>query len=890
MSTSPLLQQYFTIKQQYPDAILFFQVGDFYELFFEDAQKAAAFLGITLTKRGTHNDEPVPLCGVPVHALDHYLVKLVKGGFRVVICDQLEAARPGKIVERGVKQVLTPGTLTDIKLLQEKSASYCAALCATEQSYGLVFVELLTGHIFMTVVARDQNAGNNVAGETLLEAELRRFAPDEIIIGTNKQSATLETYVKKLGYVTTLFDAYVSLLDTPVISTEKCRALEVGGSREFDAWLVDCTTTAHDMINASGALTSALRLLYSYLKKNQPQALDFCRTLFFYSPEDFLMLDAVTQHNLELVQNAHDGSSAHTLFAVLDQAVTSMGSRMLKKWLLRPLLKREAIEQRLDVVELFATHVMLCDEMSSLLKGIGDIERVVGRIVLQRAQVHDYRALLRALELTPSIAHMLQTYSNLFLMERMVQGLGNFTAVVTLLQAALNDDAEKEWLIRQGYNQELDRLRSLMQQGSQALADLERQEQLRTGIQSLKIKHNHMHGYAFEITKANFGAVPPDFVRVQSLVGRDRFTTQALKDLEYDIVRAERDGNALEQELYRQMCEQVAAYAVPLKKMTQAVAQCDALLGLASVAYEQGYVRPQFHADSACRDICIQEGKHPVVAHVLKHSFIPNDTQLTDAERTWIITGPNMGGKSTYLRQVALVCVMAQVGSFVPARHAQLPLLDRIFTRIGAADNVAQGKSTFLVEMEETALICNQATGKSLVILDEVGRGTSTYDGLAIAQAVVEYLHEKIGARALFATHYHELTALADAHPGMAMYHAASKKTERGIILLHKINRGVADGSFGLEVAKGAQLPPEIVTRAESILRYLKQKEEELSLCAASHNFAQIQNQMQFYAGRIATLEQEIKKSQTREQRLAQIDYENLSPKQAFDILWELKQ
>jgi DNA mismatch repair protein MutS len=470
-----------------------------------------------------------------------------------------------------------------------------------------------------------------------------------------------------------------------------------------------------------------------------------------------------------------------------------------------------------------------------------------------------------------------------------VHGLGDFAAVVTLLQAALNDDVEKEWLIKPGYNAELDRLRELMAQGSQALAELERCEQERTGIASLKIKHNSIHGYAFEVTKANFSAVPADFVRVQSLVGRDRFTTQALKDLEYDLARAERDGNALEQELYRQVCEQVAAYAAPLKKMSQAVAQCDALLGLARVAYAHGYVRPQFHADAACRDICIEAGKHPVVASVLQHAFIPNDTQLIGAQRTWIITGPNMGGKSTYLRQVALVCVMAQVGSFVPASRAQLPLLDRIFTRIGAADNVAQGKSTFLVEMEETALICNQATEKSLVILDEVGRGTSTYDGLAIAQAVVEYLHETVKARALFATHYHELTALADAHPGMAMYHAASKKTEHGIMLLHKIRAGVADGSFGLEVAKGAQLPAEIVARAENILNYLKQKEAELALCAAAQDGQQLHHQMQFYAGRIATLEQELNLGQTLAQRLAQIDYDSLSPKQALDILWDLR-
>lgn len=868
MTTSPLLQQYFTIKQQYPDAILFFQVGDFYELFFEDAQKASAFLGIALTKRGTHKEEPVPLCGVPVHALDHYLVKLVKGGFRVVICDQLEAARPGKIVERGVKQVLTPGTLTDLKLLQEKSSSYCASLFVTPQSYGLVFVELLTGHMFMTLVPRTQQG--TFSGETLLEAELCRFAPDEIIICGHKRLADLESYVKRLGYVTTLFE-------------------EPGEDAAFDAWLAQCTTSAHEMIQASEALRSAVVLLYAYLQKNQPHALTFCRTLFFYSPEDFLMLDAVTQHNLELVNNAHDGSSAHTLFAVLDQAITPMGSRMLKKWLLRPLLKKEAIEQRLDAVELLVKNVLLSDELAALLKGMGDIERVVGRIILQRAQVHDYRALLRALEITPSMSALLRTYTHVALFERVVHGLGDFDAVVQLLQAALNDDVEKEWLIKPGYHAELDRLRALTQQGTQALAELEKQEQQRTGIASLKIKHNSVHGYAFEITKANFDAIPADFVRVQSLVGRDRFTTQALKDLEYDLARAERDSNALEQELYRQLCEQVGAYAVPLKKMTQAVAQCDALLGLARAAYAQGYVRPTFHSDAACRDICIEGGKHPVVASVLKHAFIPNDTQLIDAQRTWIITGPNMGGKSTYLRQVALIHVMAQVGSFVPASRAQLPLLDRIFTRIGAADNVAQGKSTFLVEMEETALICNQATEKSLVILDEVGRGTSTYDGLAIAQAVVEYLHETVKARALFATHYHELTALADVHPGMAMYHAASKKTEQGIMLLHKIIAGVADGSFGLEVAKGAQLPTEIVARAEIILNYLKQKEAELALCAAAQDGVQLHHEMQFYASRIATLEQELKKSQTLQQRLAHIDYDSLSPKQAFDILWELR-
>lgn len=862
MSTSPLLQQYFSIKQQYPEALLFFQVGDFYELFFEDAHKASAFLGITLTKRGTHNEQPVPLCGVPVHALDHHLVKLVKGGFRVVICDQLEPARPGKIVERGVKQVLTPGTLTDLTLLNEKSASYCAALVPDGATYGCVFVELLTGNLFVTIVPADD--------EYLLEAELRRFSPDEIILPADQHNDAVATKLKRNGFVVTMFE--------PLENNER--------DDDFATWLASCACAAAVMIERSPAARGSLQLLFSYLKKNQATALTFCKQIFFYSPHDFLMLDAATQRNLELTKNSHDASSEHSLFALIDRAITAMGSRLIKKWLMRPLTKQDAIEQRLDVVELFLRNLLLREELAQNLKEVADVERVVGRIALNRAHINDYRSLLRALRSAPHIAELLAEHRAHPLIEKIYCGLGDFEALTLLLSDAISDDHEQPWLIKPGYSTELDRLRTLTQEGAQAIATFEKAEQERTGIQSLKVRNNQVHGYAIEITKANLDAVPPEYLRMQTLVNRERFTTPALKDLEYDILRAQRDGEALEKEIYTEVCLQVATHGSSLRHMAHALAQTDALLGLATIAYEEGYTRPTFHDT---RDLIIEEGKHPVVAAELQHAFIPNDTSMSEQERTWIITGPNMGGKSTFLRQVALICTMAHMGSFVPARRAQLPILDRIFTRIGAADNVAQGKSTFLVEMEETALICNQATEKSLVILDEVGRGTSTYDGLAIAQAVVEHLHTKVRARALFATHYHELTALAQHHAGIAAYHAASKKTEQGIMLLHKICKGSADGSFGIEVAKAAHIPTEILVRAQVILHALHQKEAEIAQLTLSVDAQAVHEQLRLSAARITELEETVRASQLRMQALAHIDYDALSPKQAFDILWELK-
>lgn len=788
MSATPLLQQYFSIKKEYADMLLLFQVGDFYELFFEDALNASAFLGITLTKRGVHDGKPVPLCGVPVHTVDHYLIKLVRGGFRVALCNQLEEPRPGAVVKRGVTQVLTPGTLTDVKLLSEKSASFCAVVFPIADQVGLLFFELLTGQVWATLVSTD-NAVH-------YEAELARFMPDEILVPATKSGLQFETALRRLGYATTVCN-----LDA--------------AAEGFSEWITRFSTTqAATFVKQSAALSDALMLLYCYFKKNQEAALSQFSTIWCYSADDYLMLDANTQRNLELVKNSTDGSDAQTLFAILDRAITTMGSRLIKKWLMRPLLRREAIEQRLNAVELLSTQLVLRERLRELLREVGDLERVVGRIMLRRALFQDYRMLAHSLALIPAIKQLFALVPQNTL-ARLGEGLGDFGILGNHLERALNDDPSRDWLIKAGYHAELDRVRSLMLEGTQAIATFERQEQQRTGINSLKVGYNKIYGYSIEVTKVHGSSVPADYVRLQTLANRERYTTAALRELEQEIAQAQRESGVIEAELYRQLCAEVESFGPALKKTAQFLAQVDALGGLAQVAYEEGYVRPVFHES---RDIVIKNGKHPMVAKELGHAFIANDTFLVDAERTWIITGPNMGGKSTYLRQVALITILAQMGSFVPAQAAALPICDRIFTRIGAADQVAAGKSTFLVEMEETALICNCATEKSLVILDEVGRGTSTYDGMAIAQAVLEYLHEKIRARALFATHYHELTVLEETHPGIKAYHAASTKTAEGIVLLHQILRGKADGSFGIEVAKGANLPAEVVCRAQELL------------------------------------------------------------------------
>lgn len=849
-NSTPLMQQYFEIKRNYPDALLLFQVGDFYELFFEDAKKAAACLAIALTARGKNNGDPIPLCGVPVHALDHYLAKLIRNGFKVVLCNQLEPATPGKVVARGVTQVFTPGTLTETMLLDEKSASYLFCFFPGEQYSGLLFGELLTTQLFATVLAQAQLRS--------LESEIARFMPDEIVVPNTKQGKEFNGYFNKLGYYTTLFDQDVTLKPDVMM------------------WSNQFHDETKKFIAQYESMQDTLGIFYGYLKKNHIQALDQFKNITVYSPQDFLSIDAATQRNLELVKNTQDGSIKNTLFQTLDGAVTAMGSRTIKKWLLRPLMHSDTIKQRQDVVERCILDVSFAQHIKTILQKIGDAERIIGRIVLSRGSVHDYGALLTILHLVPELCRLLQEDTMPVLLRSIAHYLNQGDAVYKKLVTALNTDNSKDWIIAQGFNKELDTLRTIIEESTALLLAFEKREQEKTGIGSLKVRYNTIQGYYIEITKTNVHLVPQDYIRSQSLVGKERYTTLELKKLEAAINEARSNIDHVEKDLFAMLKAAVVAHATSLRKIAHGLSHLDALFGFAQVAYLQGYVRPSFNDE---RNVIIKQGRHPVVAAHLQHQFIANDTQLCDEKNLWIITGPNMGGKSTYLRQVALISIMAQCGSFVPAQMANLAIFDKIFSRIGAGDNVAGGKSTFLVEMEETALICTQATPNSLIIFDEIGRGTSTFDGLAIAQAVIEYIYSVVKARCLFATHYHELTELQATFPGIVCYHAASKKTATGISLLYSILEGHADGSFGIDVAKIAHMPSNIIHRAQEILDVLLQssleKKDEYIL---------------FHHDETQKLQTIVDHQKELLSIIYTLDYNNLSPKQAFDIMWQLKE
>lgn len=865
---TPLMRQYHEIKKQYPDTLLFFQVGDFYELFFDDAKKAAAFLGIALTKRGKINGEPIPLCGVPIHARDYYVSKLIKGGFRVALCDQLEEPKPGKVVDRGITRIFTPGTLTDDNVLNAKSASYLFSFFPAQDQWGLLFGELMTAQLFATLVPP--------TAEKQLEAELIRFFPDEILIPPT--AMLFDSYFKKLGYFTTIVHPELALDDT---------------QKEAQAWMNNQLLADNRVALAHyPSLQGALYHFYLYVRQTQQAALSQFNNLHVYKSDDFLVLDAATQRNLELVKNTQDGSTTHTLFDVLDGALTPMGSRMIKKWILRPLVKSAMIEQRHTAIETVIAHATATERIETVLKQIGDIERVIGRIALKRATLHDYRALARSLELMPELVNQLDLLSTSTLLQNARAQCADFSNVYALLTAALNDDETKEWIIKSGFDKQLDEIRDLVEHAQQKILELEAHEQHITGINSLKIRFNQAYGYSIEVTKTHSDSIPDRYIRQQTLVGRERYMTPELQQLQAEINRARAEINIIENAVFERVKQEVATVIAPLRKLAHALAHLDAILGIARVSHENGYVRPVFNAN---RDIIITAGRHPVIEKQNPHSFIANDTHLTDAESTWIITGPNMGGKSTYLRQVAHISIMAQIGSFVPASLANLPILDRIFTRIGAGDNLAQGKSTFLVEMEETATICTQATANSLVILDEVGRGTSTFDGLAIAQAVIEYIHNHLKARCLFATHYHELTQLQSHFAGMSSYYASSKKTPNGVLFLYKMIKGVADGSFGVEVAKLAQLPPLILARAQHILMTLSAaKQDQLSLAPLTQDalagaYQQLQEQYIHLKKSYENVAVRIKQQEEQLKIITAIDYDNLSPKKAFDLLWELK-
>jgi len=804
-ASTPLMRQYHSIKQQVPGALLMFRLGDFYELFYEDAVTAARELEITLTSRNKEKGQAIPMCGVPYHAADGYLARLVQRGYRVAICDQMEDPRfAKKLVKRELTRVVTPGTATEPGLLRSHENNYLAAVTVSGPRAGLAYVDVSTGEFRATEM---DAAEVPAALEQLGAREVLAAAETALAAG-----ACLRTEVE--GWVFGFDHAEQSLKEH-----YKLRALD------------GCGLTHRGLaVGAAGAVLH-------YLKDTQKSALGHLSPPFFFERSDDMILDAVTVRNLELVEPlfAADLGSAKdaTLAGVLDQTLTGMGGRLLRARMLRPAFSRQVIEDRLDAVEELARATILRNELRQTLGEIQDLERLLAKVTLGTAGPREVLALGRSLAKVPRLKELIlaaQTPRT----QGVAEGLDEVAEVRDKILAAIAAEPPVTLAdggtIRAGFNPQLDELRDLSQNSRRYIAEIEARERTRTGITSLKVRFNNIFGFYIEISKANQHLAPADYERKQTLVNAERYTTPELKELEGKVLEAEERILDLEKTIFAEVRSLAAANAVRIRDSAGAIAQLDVAAALAEVAVRQRYVRPRFSESGEMR---IAGGRHPVVEKLAEREaerFIPNDLYLNStSEFIAVITGPNMGGKSTYLRQVALISILAQMGSFVPAEEALLPLVDRVFTRIGASDNLSRGRSTFMVEMTETAAILNTATPRSLIVLDEIGRGTATYDGLALAWAVIEHIHDHVRAKTLFATHYHELTELAEQMEGVRNLRVTVKEAGDQIIFLRRVEPGAADRSYGIEVARLAALPASVIERARQVLALHEKTEHEVT-------------------------------------------------------------
>lgn len=803
------MEQYFKIKEENPDCLLFFQVGDFYELFFDDAKIAAQILAITLTKRGKCQGEDIPLCGVPRSSLQFHLTKLVNQGFKVAICDQTSLPIPGQVVEREVTRVFTPGTLTDDVMLDEKSASYLCSCWPEGEFWGLAFIELLASKVFFTKVPCHQ--------VNLVFNELSRFSPSEIILPKLKNFNHLKNGFNQFGYPvnfsTPLGFEIKDKFNVENFYSNNNQALQSYFDNELNQKLVE-KIFSNDSINGSfGLLTS---YLHRYHKNVLPQVEDVC----LYNPSDFLVLEQSSIKNLDIVKNSFDGSKNGTLFNAIDQTKTNMGARLLKRSLLFPLVEKEEIEFRWSAVDQVKNKVSNIYQLENLLSEIPDLERIVGRIALDKATISDFIGLKIGLNQVLKIKSFIFSLDENEILNSKLNQIKDFSALIFLLESSINTDFLKNEKIKYGFSKQLDQLREFSDQGHQKIIDLENKEIEKTKINNLKIRYTDIHGYFIEISKSSLKDLPQDYRLTQSLVNRSRFVTQELLELQQKIFKAKQDVVKLEEEIFAQVSGQVKTYLSSLRKTAEIISWLDMIFSFAKQAYNFNYVKPEIKNEKYLK---IEQGRHPVIEQKLQSNFVPNSLNLDKEKYIKIITGPNMGGKSTYLRQVAQNIILAQAGSFVPANSFEFSLVDKIFTRIGSGDNLYSGKSTFLVEMEETAKICNQATKNSLVILDEIGRGTSTYDGMAIAQAVIEFICKQ-ESFCLFATHYHEITQIAEKNSKIKSFFMDSYQSDDDIIFTHIIKEGAACNSFGIQVAKLAGIPENIIARAKEILKEISQK------------------------------------------------------------------
>lgn len=800
---TPVRQQYLEIKRQYQDAILFFRLGDFYETFDEDAKTAARELDIVLTSRNVAKGTRVPMAGIPHHAADNYIGRLIEKGYHVAICEQIGDGPVKGLFPRQVVRVITPGTIVEPELLADESNNYLLAVVHSEEGVGLAYADISTGEFAATEITSTDHFAS-------LRNEITRLNPAEII-------------------------------HPPTLKME---GIWEGHHTEVEEWrfeLERCTENLNQHFNTAaldgfglkgkGDAIRTAGVIVDYLRETQPAALSLLSGLSTFSLEEFMTLDAATRRNLELTETIRSGDVRGSLLGVIDATITPMGRRMLRSWLGKPLIEIDKIQKRLDQVEVLFEDGLWRAEVRQALTGFGDLERLTNRTVAGFAGPRDLSALRELLSKIPDLLDILSAQGGSSL-EPLVSSIDPCPQVFDLIQKAIVDDPPatltKTGIFREGYSVQLDDVLASSSGARDWIANLEAIERERTGIKTLKVGYNKVFGYYIEVTKTKTDLVPEEYIRKQTLVQAERYITPEMKEYESLVLTAEERIHQIETDLFRELCEEIAIHAKLLLQTAQALARLDVVAGLAEKAALNGYVRPQVLEQDVLE---IREGKHPVVEEFLVgRQFVPNDTILEAGERVRIITGPNMSGKSTYLRQVALIVLLSQMGSFVPARSARIGVTDRIFTRIGAQDEIHAGQSTFMVEMVEAANILHHATSRSLLVLDEIGRGTSTYDGLSVAWAVVEYIHNhpRLRSRTFFATHYHELTQLADILPGVRNYNVAVSEDSGKVVFLHKIVPGGADKSYGIHVAELAGLPRAVINRAQEILSTLEADAQEM--------------------------------------------------------------
>ncbi len=792
------MRQYMKIKNENPESIVFFRMGDFYETFYEDAKTIAKELEITLTSRGK-GEKKAPLAGIPYHSIDPYIAKLVKKGFKIAIVEQVEDPKKAKgLVKRDLVRIITPGTVVEPLILDESANNYLLSFTKEKNDFAVSFCDISTGEFLATHLTGQQFSN-----------ELKKINPAEIIFPMSLEESGIIQDLREQNYILHSFDDrhYYSEKAQSTIK-DQFNILNMKGFGIDSDQIISC----------AGALLS-------YIKETQKTGLSHIQKIKEYRVDQSMYLDPSTIRNLEILRNIIDQGKDQTLLSVLDTISIPMGKRLLRQWITSPLTKKKEIEQRLDAVEELTKDNILRDDLTNILEKIYDMERLVGRVSFGNASPRDLLSLQLSLSFLPKISQLLNTSQSVLL--NSIATLPDLSKPQKLIEESIKLEPSitirEGNIIKKGYHQELDQLREIRKNAKSYIAQLEEKEKDRTGIKSLKIKYNKVFGYYIEVTKSNLHLVPKDYIRKQTQVNSERFITEELKEEESKILGAEEKIFELEYQLFMQVIEQLRVYTSDIQMSSQKLAILSCLLSFAQVAQKNNYCKPAFNEKEIVE---IEEGRHPVIEQFSDISFVPNSCHLNSKSRTMIITGPNLAGKSTYMRQVALICLMAQIGSFVPAEKANLQIFDRIFTRIGAYDDLVSGQSTFMVEMNETANILNNATGNSLIILDEIGRGTSTYDGVSLAFAIAEYIYTDIQAKTLFATHYHQLNKLADKYEGIKNYNVAVHEADDKITFLRKIMEGGTDKSYGIQVAKLAGVPREVIESSKIIMSHIEMEDE----------------------------------------------------------------